>query len=239
MSDPAPSRLTAQPGTPGGQSPAPGLHGLGLGRGSGRDGVLFVPPGLRSGHPAPLVLSLHGAGGRGMSAASAGLLQAAEASGTLVLAPDSRGPTWDVLMGGFGPDVDFIDSALDRVFEAVQVDPRRLVISGFSDGASYALSLGLGNGDLFSHIVAFSPGFMAPDARRGTPPVFVSHGTHDAVLSVDACSRALVPILEEVGYPVEYAEFDGGHEVPPEILRRALEWLRSTGSSHLVVESSS
>ncbi len=31
---------------------------------------------------------------------------------------------------------------------------------GFSDGASYALSLGVPNGDLFTHIVAFSPGFM-------------------------------------------------------------------------------
>lgn len=239
MSAPAPSRLIARPGTPGNEALSPGLHGLGLGRGSGRDGVLFVPPGLRSDRPAPLVLSLHGAGGRGASAASAGLLQAAEASGTLVLAPDSRGPTWDVLMGGFGPDVDFIDAALDRVFEAVAVDPRLLVISGFSDGASYALSLGLGNGDLFSHIVAFSPGFMAPDARNGTPPVFVSHGTNDAVLSIDACSRALVPILEEVGYPVEYAEFEGGHEIPPAVLRGALEWLRTTRSSPQAAEPSS
>lgn len=232
-----PSRLTARPGTPGDEPLSPGLHGLGLGQ--GRDGMLFVPPGLRSDRPAPLVVSLHGAGSRGSAAASAGLLQAAEASGTLVLAPDSRGRTWDVLTGGFGPDVDFIDAALDRVFEAVAVDPRLLAISGFSDGASYALSLGLGNGDLFSHILAFSPGFMAPDARQGTPPVFVSHGTHDAVLSVDACSRALVPILEEVGYPVEYVEFDGGHEVPPDVLRRALEWVRSTRSSRLEAEQSS
>lgn len=228
MSGPAPSRLTARPGTPGGAPLAAGLHALGLGH--GRDSVLFVPPGLRADRPAPLVVSLHGAGSRGSSAASAGLLAAAEASGTLVLAPDSRGPTWDVLMGGFGPDVDFIDAALDRVFDEVAVDPRHLVVSGFSDGASYALSLGLGNGDLFSHIVAFSPGFMAPDARQGTPPVFVAHGTRDAVLDIDSCSRALVPILEGVGYPVEYVEFDGGHEIPPDVLRRALEWVRATPS---------
>jgi phospholipase/carboxylesterase len=124
--------------------------------------------------------------------------------------------------------VDFLDAALDGVFEAVAVDPRRLIISGFSDGASYALSLGLGNGDLFSHVLAFSPGFMAPDAQHGKPPVFVSHGTGDRVLDIDRCSRALVPILEQAGYPVTYEEFDGGHEVPPAILRRALEWLQST-----------
>ena len=190
--------------------------------------MLFIPPGLRADRLAPLVVSLHGAGSRGSSVASAGLLEAAERMGALVLAPDSRGPTWDVLMGGFGPDVDFLDAALDGVFEAVAVDPRRLILSGFSDGASYALSLGLGNGDLFSHVMAFSPGFMAPDAQRGDPPIFVSHGTGDRVLDIDACSRSLVPILEQAGYSVTYAEFEGGHEVPRSVLRSALEWLEAT-----------
>ena len=221
-----PSRLTSRPGGPGAGSADAGLHRLDLGH--ERDGVLFVPPGLRADRPAPLLVALHGAGSRGSSIASAGLLEAAERLGALVLAPDSRGPTWDVLMGGFGPDVDFLDAALDGVFEAVAVDPRRLVLCGFSDGASYALSLGLGNGDLFSHLMAFSPGFMAPDARHGDPPVFVSHGTGDRVLDVDACSRALVPILQQSGYRVTYAEFDGGHEVPRSVLRSAVEWLAAT-----------
>ena len=227
MSAASASRLSSRPsGRSGHGSAAAGLHHLGLGQ--GRDGVLFIPPGLRSDRPAPLVVSLHGAGSRGSSAASAVLLEAAERLGALVLAPDSRGPTWDVLMGGFGPDVDFIDAALDGVFDTVAVDPRRLIISGFSDGASYALSLGLGNGDLFSHVIAFSPGFMAPDAQHGRPPVFVSHGTNDQVLDIDRCSRALVPILEQAGYPVTYAEFEGGHEVPRSVLRHAVEWLETT-----------
>ena len=190
--------------------------------------MLFVPPGLRADRPAPLIVSLHGAGGRGSSVASAGLLETAEKMGALVLAPDSRGPTWDVIMGGFGPDVDFLDAALDGVFDMAAVDPRRLIVSGFSDGASYALSLGLGNGDLFSHVMAFSPGFMAPEAQRGNPPIFISHGTGDRVLDIDACSRSLVPILEGAGYSVTYAEFEGGHEVPRSVLRSALEWLGST-----------
>ena len=221
------SRLSSRPGGRSGHATvAAGLHGLGIG--GPRDGVLFIPPGLRSDRPAPLVMSLHGAGSRGSSAASAVLLEAAERLGAVVLAPDSRGPTWDVLMGGYGPDVDFIDAALDGVFDAVAVDPRRLIVSGFSDGASYALSLGLGNGDLFSHVIAFSPGFMAPDAQHGRPPVFVSHGTDDHVLDIDRCSRALVPILEQAGYPVTYAEFEGGHEVPRSVLRHAVEWLETS-----------
>ena len=74
----------------------------------------------------------------------------------------------------------------------------------------------------------FSPGFMAPDAQRGNPPVFVSHGTGDRVLDIDRCSRALVPILEQAGYAVTYAEFDGGHEVPRSVLLSALRWLEET-----------
>lgn len=177
------------------------------------------------------MLSLHGAGSHGDAALPARLREWADTAGGLILAPDSRGRTWDVLLGGFDADVAFIDSALDMVFSRIRVDPGRVVISGFSDGASYALSVGLGNGDLFSHVMAFSPGFMAPDAEEGRPPIFVSHGTGDPVLNVEACSRALVPILEQVGYDVSYVEFPGGHEVPPEIIERALAWMeRSSGS---------
>jgi predicted esterase len=64
--------------------------------------------------------------------------------------------------GSYGPDVDFINRSMSYVFDRYAVDPARLGIAGFSDGASYALSLGLPNGDLFSHIIAFSPGFMRP-----------------------------------------------------------------------------
>ncbi len=209
-------------------TPAAGVHRLDMG--TTRDGWLFVPPGLTAARPAPLLVSLHGAGGQGRSALSPPLLERAGQAGMLVLAPDSRGPTWDVILGGFGPDVAFIDAALDHVFERFAVDPRRTILSGFSDGASYALSLGVGNGDVFSHIVGFSPGFMAPDASEGQPPIFISHGVHDRVLSIDHCSRQLVPLLERAGYAVEYVEFDGGHEVPPAIVEQAVRWVAQTSA---------
>ena len=102
-------------------------------------------------------------------------------------------------------------------------------MTGFSDGASYGLSLGLTNGDLFTHLIAFSPGFMAPATKRGKPPIFVSHGTHDGVLPIERCSRRIVPQLDREGYEVRYREFDGTHTVPRSIARDALEWLTSGG----------
>jgi phospholipase/carboxylesterase len=109
------------------------------------------------------------------------------------------------------------------------VDPGRLAVGGFSDGASYALSLGVDNGDLFSHVLAFSPGFMAPTRRAGSPRFFVSHGTRDGVLPIERCSRRIVPQLERMGYEVTYREFEGGHTVLPEIALEAVGWFTSGG----------
>ncbi len=217
----AQGRLRARPVRPVAAAPVPGLHRLGYGH--RRDGLLYVPAGHRRDRPAPLAVLLHGAG----SDASRGLAllrDLADDAGLLLLAPDSRGGTWDVLLGGFGPDVAFLDRALADMFDRHAVDPARVAVGGFSDGASYALSLGIGNGDLFGHVLAFSPGFAAPPAPVGSPRLFLSHGTGDRVLPIDRCSRRLVPALRTAGYQVRYDEFDGPHVVPPAIAVAALRW---------------
>jgi phospholipase/carboxylesterase len=218
--------LGARPGGAAATSGEPVKHGLqrlGLREGR-RDGLLYVPTSYRPERPAPLVLMLHGAGGDA-SGALAPLRPLADAAGLLLLAPESLGSTWDVIMEGYGPDVAFIDRALAHVFARYAVDPERLAVEGFSDGASYALSLGLTNGELFTHVLAFSPGFMVPTRQLGRPRIYVSHGTGDRVLPIDRCSRRLVPRLEAAGYDVQYVEFDGPHTVPPERAREALQQL--------------
>ncbi len=92
----------------------------------------------------------------------------ADQRGVLILSPDSRGRnTSDVIRGGYGPDIQFIDRALGYVFERFSIEPRRVAVGGFSDGASYALSIGLMNGDLFQNILAFSLA-LPRLLRRGT-----------------------------------------------------------------------
>jgi predicted esterase len=53
-----------------------------------------------------------------------------------------------------------------------------------------------------------------------------AHGTVDRVLPIDRCSRQLVPRLRALGYDVTCDEFDGGHDVPDSIVRRAMDWWR-------------
>jgi phospholipase/carboxylesterase len=204
------------------EAPERGLRPLGLG--GRRDGFLYVPKEYRADRSAPLVVMLHGAGGNARHAL-APWQKLADDAGLLLLAPDSRGPTWDIIAeDGYGPDVAFIDRALAYVFERYAVDAARVAVEGFSDGASYALSLGLTNGDLFTHVVAFSPGFLAPAAQRGEPELFISHGVKDEVLRIGPCSRRIVPLVERAGYTVRYREFDGPHTVPEDIAREALVW---------------
>jgi phospholipase/carboxylesterase len=196
----------------------PGLHTLGTG--GERDGVVSVPacPG-----PSPLIVMLHGASGTGRRAARL-IGPAAEPAGCIVLAPDSRGATWDAVTGNFGPDVAFVSRALAQVLARCAVDTARVALAGFSDGATYALGLGLANGDRFTHLLAFSPGFLIPTRSAGAPGIFVSHGVADDVLPIDTCSRKLVPALRRKGYQVRYREFEGRHEVPPAIAQEGLAW---------------
>lgn len=196
---------------------------LGLGRG-GRDGWWYVPRAVRADQPVPMVVVLHGAGANGQDVLPI-FTPFADTAGLVVIAPESRGLTWDVLRGGFGPDVAFLDQVLAHVFARQAVDPAHVALSGFSDGASYALSLGLANGDLFTHLIAFSPGFALPPARVGAPRIFVTHGTEDRVLRIDPCSRRLVPKLRAEGYALDYEEFPAGHMVPPRLANEALRWM--------------
>lgn len=204
---------------------AAGPAETGLRRLRSHGALLYVPSGYRAGQAAPLLVMLHGAGGN--ASHSIGMARDhADRLGFLLLAPKSRAASWDVISGRrFGPDVGALDAALEEVFAAYSVDPARVAIGGFSDGASYALSLGLINGKMFSHVFAFSPGFVAPGRPRGRPRIFISHGMGDRVLSIDATSRRIVPELKRVGYQVAYEEFAGRHEVPGRIASRFFDTL--------------
>lgn len=197
-----------------------------LGSGTVRDGYLYVPATYQAVRSAPLVVLLHGAGEDARDGLAL-LRQQADATGLILLALSSRGPTWDLILrrGRYGPDVAAIDGALESTFSRYAVDPARVAVGGYSDGASYALSLGIANGDLFTHVLGFSPGFMASTAEVGSPRIFVSHGIRDGWLPIERCSRRIVPQLEHAGYDVTYREFEGGHVVPPEIGREAADWL--------------
>ncbi|MEU4620069.1 hypothetical protein AB0G04_08805 [Actinoplanes sp. NPDC023801] len=147
--------------------------------------LTYVPEPLDAG-PYRLVVLLHGAGGSARQGLRL-MLPVAQSRRLLLVAPQSAAATWDLVSSGLGPDVRRLDRVLTEVLAGYPVDS--MSIGGFSDGASYALTLGVTNGDLFDSVLAFSPGFAAPIVTHGRPRVFISHGDADRVLPIDRCSR--------------------------------------------------
>jgi len=223
VTDPIPMagarRLSARPGSP--TLPAPIGESV-LGLEAGRDGLLFVPSSYDPATPLPLYVFLHGATADAESGRRFSYL--AEDMDVIVLIPESRAITWDFVLGRFGPDVDFLDRALQHTFDRCAVDPSRIVLSGHSDGATYALSMGVSNGDLFTHVIGHSPGGMDGQQLVGRPEVFVSHGTADTILPVTISRNGIVPDLRSLGYIVEYLEYVGGHGLPPSVAEAAADW---------------
>ena len=212
--------LGARP-LPGGHAGAAGEHEIAIP--GAEPALLYVPASYRRDAPMPLLLMLHGAGGTARHSVDLAS-RYADRFGFIILAPASRASTWDVIAArAYGSDAAAIDAALAQSFAAYTVDRSRVAIGGFSDGASYALSLGLANGELFGRILAFSPGFVAPGRQAGRPQIFISHGVADRVLPIEATSRRIVPRLRDAGYAVAYEEFRGGHIVPAELASRAFE----------------
>ena len=201
---------------------APGDYTLGLD--TPRDARLHVPPGYDPAHPAPLVLGFHGAGAQGYDWNHT-VQPATDAIGAVLLAPDSRGATWDGITGTIGVDVAFIDRALAWLYDRVNIDTTRMAIGGFADGATYALGLGLANGDMFHAIIAMSPGFLMSIAHNGLPRIFIAHGTSDTVLPIATTSRRIVPQLQNAGYNVTYHEFDGGNVIDAAQRDAAFAWM--------------
>jgi hypothetical protein len=90
------------------------------------------------------------------------------------LSPGSCDRTWDAIGGNHGPDVSSIHVPLKEVFESMLDRPRsprdrRLLGRRLIRAIAWT-----GNGDLFTDLIAFSPGFIPPAERRGRPAVYIA-----------------------------------------------------------------
>ena len=184
--------------------------------------------------PAPFVLLLHG-GGSDAEWTLNRMLGKAREKEVVLLAPQAEGYTWDAVREmrehrrenappRFGDDTARVDAALKLLFDEIAVDPARTAIAGFSDGASYALSLGPRNGELFSHIMAFSPGGVAPFDDPARAKVFISHGRQDPTLPFANTAEGIVPGFKARGFDVAFETFNGVHAFRDEEIGKAFDW---------------
>jgi phospholipase/carboxylesterase len=189
----------------------------------GRDGVLYVPKSYKPGTPMPLVMMLHGFGGWGDG--QRGLFTLAEELGIIVIAPESRDITWGKEIPGFDADVRYLGAAYRHVTSILDIDGEHVALGGQSDGAGYALTMGLAYGDVWNHLIILAGGgLIEPLRRRGKPRIFIAQGVQDTTMLPDASGRKNAAQLKKEEYDVTYREHEGGHRTPPEITRQALLW---------------
>jgi predicted esterase len=120
---------------------------------------------------------------------------------------------------------DFIAAAAD----AYTFDPRQVIAAGFSNGANIAASLLLLRPEALSGAVLFRamvPIVPAPLPSLPSTPVLLSNGRHDPLVSVDETER-LADLLRRAGATLTLTWQPVGHELTPNDIARATQWLGS------------
>lgn len=205
----------------------------------------YVPAGEG---PFPTILALHGWGANAQDLL--GLAPYLHGGEALVVCPEGPvafeiqqgyvGHGWFPIRSGRPPDpselargAGLLRGFLDEMLRRYPVNPRKLVVLGFSQGGVMAYDLVLKDPERFAGLVALSswlpPELAASVARRpelAQLPVFVAHGSEDPMLPV-AMGQASRDSLLQLGVPATYREYPMGHEVRPELLRDVVEWLES------------
>ena len=196
------------------------------------EGALVLRPAALPAGARPLLVLFHGAG---MSARQmlAGLAPEARRCGCLMLAVDSRGTTWDLITATrttgrrgtarldslFDDDATRVEAALSTLLASPLVDRRQVALVGFSDGASYALSLALANPGLVRGAVAIAPGFhLEPAAIDPAQRLFIAHSPRDRVLSFENSRDRIVGSLRNAGFDPVFHIYDGGHSIDPAVV---------------------
>jgi poly(3-hydroxybutyrate) depolymerase len=163
----------------------------------------FVPDSLTADHPAPLLIALHGSGGRGSGIIRPWITLAAQ-KGFVVVAPNSL----DVLYWKIRDDSPtvFRDLVL-AVAREHAIDTRRIYLFGQSGGAVYALTLSTLESEFFAataiHAGAWRERkeFDALRFARRKIPIAIFIGSRDQYFTVKSV-RQTQAALQKAGHPV-------------------------------------
>jgi phospholipase/carboxylesterase len=196
--------------------------------------------------PHPTLLLLHGWGASahdllGLAPILYGgraLVLCPQGGVAMELAPGMAGYGWFPLGEGREPDPEEVEVAvatverfLDEAVARYPIDPRRLVVGGFSQGGFMAYLLALRNPARFAGLLAMSawlPGALVQGLEKTSAhsqlPTLLVHGTEDPAIPVEQAHDAR-EILLGLGVPVDYREYPMGHEIRPEAIDEIVAWL--------------
>jgi len=195
---------------------------------------LYVPETYTPDRAWPLVVALHGGSGHGRGFLWS-WLRDARSFGAILVAPtsagNSLGSTWALM--GDDNDTPNLARIVAMVRERWNIDPKRLLLTGMSDGGTFCYVSALDNGSPFTHLAPVSASFhpmlisMADAGRLQGLPIFLTHGALDWMFPVELARQAQ-RALSAAGANVTYREIDDlSHTYPREINAPILEWLKA------------
>ncbi|QLD89904.1 dienelactone hydrolase family protein [Natronomonas salina] len=129
---------------------------------------------------------------------------------------------------GFRRSLDLVHEFVEAAVEAYDLDPERVGLLGFSQGAITSLSALLERPDAYRWVVALN-GYLAEKhedevASAEDKPVFVGCGAMDQVIPPKRAERA-AELLEGDGADVRFERYGVGHGTTPEEITDVVQWL--------------
>lgn len=139
---------------------------------------------------------------------------------------------YPISMGGARPTDTDVEPAvaagaafLDEALARYPIDPRKLIVLGFSQGGVMAYNLALRQPQRFAALVGISTWFPPELLQKATDhealqqlPTLVQHGSADPAIDVGR-ARQSVETLRSLKLPLTYREYDCGHEINAQGLR--------------------
>jgi len=121
--------------------------------------------------------------------------------------------------------------SINKCVEHLHLDPERVNLLGFSQGASLSIYSALLNPDRFNSVVALS-GFFPVERlddikNKGLEKLdlFMGHGKLDPVVPFDLGQHTRDGLIK-LGMEPSFHEYDSEHTIPNECLRDVMEWLK-------------
>jgi phospholipase/carboxylesterase len=121
---------------------------------------------------------------------------------------------------------------LEAATPALAIDPKRMILGGFSQGSMVALDAFLRGGVRPAGLVVMSgtlvneASWSPHSAALKDLPVVQTHGTLDELLPFDGAER-LRDRLTAAGAKLTWVQFRGGHEIPPAALEAVARLVRA------------
>jgi predicted peptidase len=189
---------------------------------------IAVPGGAAASETKPLIVALHPGGERIPNYGSLFMQQVVAPAfaglDAVIVSPDCPGRSWTDANAERA-----VLALVERVRGELAIDPRRVLVTGFSMGGRGAWFMASRHADLFTAavIVAASKG-DEPVERLATVPTYVIHSRRDQVVPF-APAEQLARQLEELGRPIHFealgdlGHYEMGRYVEP--MRRAARWI--------------